>query len=148
LVDLLQREQRSLLMSRVRQRNSAPELAVRSCLHRLGLRFSLHSSKLPGTPDIVLSRHRTVVFVHGCFWHRHCGCKKATTPKTRTFFWTEKFLANIKRDRRVRRRLGREGWQVMTVWECQTKSRARLETHLKRRLGRILEKTGRQTITI
>lgn len=135
-------------MSRIRQRNSAPELVVRSCLHRLGLRFSLHSVRLPGTPDIVLAKHRTVVFVHGCFWHRHRGCKKATTPKTRTVFWTEKFLANVKRDRRVRRQLATEGWRVMTIWECQTKSRVRLESYLKRRLDHILELAGQQTITI
>ncbi|HEX8418634.1 MAG TPA: DNA mismatch endonuclease Vsr [Sphingomonas sp.] len=122
---------RSRIMGAVRQKNTAPETIVRQVLHRLGLRFRLHRKGLPGTPDIVLPRHRTVVFVHGCFWHRHRGCGKASTPKTRLDFWQEKFDRNVERDARNESALVDAGWRVLIVWECETKNVARLTDRLK-----------------
>lgn len=113
---------RSRNMRAVRAKNTAPEMRVRRLLHAMGYRFRLHHRDLPGTPDIVLPRHRTVIFVHGCFWHQHPGCKKATAPKTRVEFWAEKFERNIARDRLKETALREMGWQVLIVWECDTKS--------------------------
>ncbi|MCA1469632.1 DNA mismatch endonuclease Vsr [Bradyrhizobium sp. IC3195] len=144
MADILDAKRRSALMSRVGPRNSKPERAVRSCLHRLGFRFRLHRSDLPGTPDIVLPKHSAVLFVHGCFWHRHLGCKKSTMPSTRRSFWISKFEANVARDRRVKRKLRSKGWSVLTVWECQTKKQEVLTRLLTRRLGRLTSsKAGR-----
>src|SRR3546814_11416036 len=106
-------------MSRIRSSNTSPELALRRALHALGFRFRLHRKDLPGKPDIVLPRYRTVVFVHGCFWHRHAGCKVATTPKSNTGFWIEKFDRNVARDSRSRELLETQGWNVIIVWECE-----------------------------
>ena len=122
---------RSRTMSRIKGKNTKPEIAVRSMLHRAGYRFRLHGRKLPGSPDIVLARHKTVVFVHGCFWHRHEGCKYTTTPKTRTEFWSDKFRKNVERDARQQRELREMGWRVLIVWECELRD---LET-LKKRLN-------------
>jgi len=108
-------------MRSVRRAHTKPEIVVRKLLHRVGLRFRLQQLGLPGTPDIVLPKHRTVVFVHGCFWHRHPGCKKATTPKTRAEFWREKFERNVHRDQANEEALIRGGWHVVIVWECETK---------------------------
>lgn len=105
------------MMSGIRSVNTAPEKLVRSHLHRAGLRFVLHA-RLPGKPDIVLPKYGAVVFVHGCFWHRHPGCRFATTPTSNAAFWQEKFAANVARDARVARRLRRDGWRVFTVWSC------------------------------
>lgn len=113
--------ERSALMAKVRQRHTGPERAVRSQLHRMGFRFRLHRRDLPGSPDIVLPRYRLAIFVHGCFWHRHAGCSRATTPKTRVEFWQEKFRRNIERDVLVQKRLEELGWTVKIIWECQTK---------------------------
>ena len=121
-------------MSRIRGRDTKPELVVRSLLHRMGYRFRLCRRDLPGSPDIVLTRHSTVVFVHGCFWHRHKGCKGATTPKSNVDFWQDKFAANVERDKRNRRDLRRLGWKVVVVWECELKKLAKLETKLRRKL--------------
>jgi DNA mismatch endonuclease (patch repair protein) len=123
---------RSRIMSAVRQKNTGPETIVRRVLHGLGLRFRLHRNDLPGTPDIVLPKHRTVVFVHGCFWHRHGGCSKTTTPKTRLEFWLEKFDRNVDRDLRKERALVEEGWKVLVVWECETRDRACLRERMSR----------------
>lgn len=109
-------------MSRVGGRDTKPELVVRRTIHRMGFRFRLHRRDLAGTPDIVLPRHKLVIFVHGCFWHRHEGCRHSTTPKTRTTFWTAKFDANIERDRRNAAALELAGWRVATVWECETRN--------------------------
>jgi DNA mismatch endonuclease (patch repair protein) len=122
MVDRLTRERRSWNMSRIRSRDTGPELKVRSALHRAGYRFRLHRKDLPGCPDIVLPKYRTVVFVHGCFWHRHLGCRYAYTPKSRVVVWNEKFRANVERDRRNKRDLRRLGWRVVTVWECRVES--------------------------
>jgi len=119
MIDRLSRERRSWNMSRIRGRHTAPEKLVRSALHRSGYRFRLHSKQLPGRPDVVLPKYRTVVFVHGCFWHRHEGCRYAYTPKSRVAFWSAKFEGNVERDRRNVRALRKLGWKVVTVWECE-----------------------------
>lgn len=119
-MDRLTPQHRSKLMSRIRAKDTKPELVVRSCVHRLGYRFRLHDRKLPGRPDLVLSRYRTVIFVHGCFWHQHPRCRFAYSPKSRQEFWSEKFQSNGRRDRRVRAALARLGWRVMVIWECET----------------------------
>jgi len=121
-------------MRLVRRADTAPETIVRKLLHRLGFRFRLHRRDLPGTPDIALPRWKTVIFVHGCFWHRHAHCVKATTPKTNRRFWLDKFAANQRRDRRVAGQLRRLGWNVVTVWECETANRKALERRVKRSL--------------
>lgn len=119
MADRISKEHRSWNMSQIRDRDTKPEIAVRSLLHRLGFRFRLHRSDLPGNPDIVLPKYKTVVLVHGCFWHRHRNCKYAYTPKSRTEFWETKFARNVKRDLEVRRELRKLGWKVVVVWECQ-----------------------------
>ena len=113
-------------MSQIGGKDTKPELIVRSLVHRLGYRFRLHRSDLPGKPDIVLPRHDKVIFVHGCFWHRHPRCRYTTTPRTRAAFWKAKFEQNKKRDRRATRELRKLGWDVLVVWECQTKDPDRL----------------------
>lgn len=105
-------------MARVKGRDTAPERRVRSLLHRMGYRFRLHVAALPGKPDIVLAKHRTVVFVHGCFWHGHTGCARSRRPSSNRAFWNRKIDANIRRDARQRRELAAEGWRVMVIWEC------------------------------
>jgi DNA mismatch endonuclease (patch repair protein) len=119
MVDSLTPTQRSERMSRIRGKDSKPELALRRVLHRKGLRYRLHSKDLPGKPDLVFPRHKAVVFVHGCFWHRHAGCKIATTPKSNTPFWVDKFEKNVARDSRVGAELERLGWRVFVTWECE-----------------------------
>ncbi|NWO07568.1 MAG: DNA mismatch endonuclease Vsr, partial [Alteromonadaceae bacterium] len=122
-------------MSRVRRFNTSPELLVRKTLHGVGLRFRLHDKNLPGTPDIVLKKHRTVIQVNGCFWHRHSGCKYATTPKTNQAFWLSKFEANLERDARKAETLRAMGWRVLIVWECETRDLVRLEARLRSEFG-------------
>ena len=117
-------------MSRVRGKDTAPELRVRKLAHAMGYRFRLHRRDLPGKPDLVFPRLGKVIFVHGCFWHRHEGCRFATQPKSRTEFWTTKFERNIKRDRHVQAELRTLGWDVLVVWECETKEPAILENIL------------------
>lgn len=121
MTDKISPERRSWNMSRIRAGDTKPELQLRSLLHHAGYRYRLHDPKLPGKPDIVLPRYRTVIFVHGCFWHRHSGCRNATTPSTRTDFWTRKFEATIERDRRKAAELIAADWRVITVWECELK---------------------------
>ena len=119
MADHLSKEQRSWNMSRIKGRDTGPERKLRSGLHRLGFRFRVHEAKLPGKPDIVLHKYRTVVFVHGCFWHRHDGCKHTTTPKSNQTFWLEKFRNTIERDKRNTGALKSLGWQIIIVWECE-----------------------------
>jgi DNA mismatch endonuclease (patch repair protein) len=107
-------------MSRVRSRNTAPELKVRRVAHSLGLRFRLHRKDLPGKPDLVFPRWKAAIFVHGCFWHRHEGCKKATAPKSRRDYWEPKFKTNVERDRRAVSELEARGWRTLTIWQCET----------------------------
>lgn len=137
MVDTLTRERRSWNMSRIKGRNTRPELVLRSLLHSAGFRFRLHAKQLPGRPDIILPRYRTAIFVHGCFWHRHPGCRDATTPSTRREFWQAKFDGNVSRDARNQAALEAAGWTVLTVWECELKSDAegvarRLATKLRK----------------
>ncbi len=122
MVDTISRERRSWNMSRIKGRNTGPELRLRSLLHRAGFRFRIHAKHLPGKPDIILPKYRTVIFVHGCFWHRHEGCRNATVPSTRPEFWNEKFALNVARDARARALLEAAGWSVITVWECELKA--------------------------
>ncbi|WP_242415542.1 very short patch repair endonuclease [Sphingomonas panni] len=127
---------RSELMRRVKGKDTKPELVVRRLLHKLGYRFRLHRKDLPGRPDIVLPKFRTAIFVHGCFWHRHPGCRKASTPKTRADFWQAKFDANVARDERNVADLSSAGWMVVTVWECETKSIDDLRVQLTEALAK------------
>jgi len=108
-------------MSAIKSKNTKPEIEVRKLLHSLGYRFRLHRKDLPGTPDIVLPKYKTVIFVHGCFWHRHENCKYASIPKTRTEFWENKFKENIKRDQVNQKNLYKLGWNIVIVWECELK---------------------------
>jgi DNA mismatch endonuclease, patch repair protein len=127
-------EARSRNMARIRARDTQPELRVRRALHAAGFRFRLHRRGLPGTPDLVLPRFRTVIFVHGCFWHRHPGCRMTSVPKTRADYWDAKFTANMERDIRVRRQLEEAGWNVIVIWECGTRDAADIVAFVRDRL--------------
>ncbi len=133
-MDRLTEERRSWNMSRISGKNTSPERTVRSILHRLGYRFRLHSQSLPGKPDIVLPKYRTVILVNGCFWHRHNGCRYAYIPKTRKEFWSRKFSENIERDQRVSFALRMLGWQVLVIWECELLDIEQLRARLDRAL--------------
>lgn len=117
--DRLSPARRSWNMSRIRGKDTSPEVAVRSFLHRVGIRYILHDRRLPGRPDIVVPAARTVVLVHGCFWHRHSGCARTTNPSSNAQFWKEKFRSNVRRDRRNLRNLEAQGWRVITIWQCE-----------------------------
>lgn len=121
MADIVDAETRSRMMAGIRNKNTKPELLLRRALHAAGRRYRLHGAKLPGKPDLVFAKHQAVVFVHGCFWHRHKDCRFATTPATRPEFWAVKFSANIERDRRNVAALLENGWRVATVWECALK---------------------------
>ena len=129
-MDTISPEHRSWNMSRIRSANTSPERRVRSLLHRMGIRFRLHRKDLPGRPDIVLPGRRMVVLVHGCYWHRHSGCRFAYSPKSNSDFWQAKFQENVSRDKRQNCHLRELGWQVVTVWECETRDLERLAERL------------------
>lgn len=131
--DIFSPEKRSEIMSRVRHKGTAAELQVRSALHRAGFRFRLHRKDLPGTPDIVLPKYRIAIFVHGCFWHCHSGCKHSVLPKTNTEFWKNKFERNKARDEKVRLELIKIGWKVLIIWECQTKTLPEIVRDIRRK---------------
>ena len=135
MADKLSARQRSWNMSRIRSRDTNPELAVRRSLRRLGYRYRLHRNDLPGKPDIVLPKHRIVIFVHGCFWHQHAGCIDCSNPKTNIKYWSPKLLANLQRDRKNRRTLRRLGWTAIVIWECQTQRTEQLRDRLSRKLN-------------
>ena len=116
-------EQRSRNMSAIKSKNTKPEIKVRKVLHSMGYRFRLHSKNLPGSPDIVLPKYKTVIFVHGCFWHRHQNCKYASTPKTRQEFWNKKFNENINRDKINQENLSSKGWKIIIIWECEIRNK-------------------------
>ena len=116
-------EKRSRNMSAIKSKNTKPEIAVRKLLHSMGYRFRLHRKDLPGSPDIVLPKYKTVIFVHGCFWHRHENCKYASNPKTRQEFWEAKFRENINRDKLNQENLSSKGWKIIIVWECEIKDK-------------------------
>jgi DNA mismatch endonuclease (patch repair protein) len=141
MADTLTPEQRQKCMSRVKGKNTKPELALRSALHALGFRFRLHRRNLPGCPDIVLPKYRTVIFLHGCFWHQHPGCRKATIPISNYEFWLAKLRGNAGRDKQNTAILQRNGWRVLTVWECDLKCGEEL---IAKQLSRIID-TCRET---
>lgn len=118
-------------MSRVRGKNTTPEMRVRRIAHSLGLRYRLHRRDLPGRPDLTFAKYRVALFVHGCFWHRHPQCRKASDPKSRVDYWQAKFAANVDRDARVKQDLERLGWHVAMIWECETKSPDEIEAALR-----------------
>ena len=122
MADTLTAEHRSWNMSRIKGKDTKPEITLRSFLHQAGFRFRLHDARFPGKPDIVLPRYNTAVFVNGCFWHRHENCKLSYTPKSRQDFWSKKFLGTMKRDKEKNKLLKEQGWNVITVWECELKA--------------------------
>ena len=119
MVDRISPEHRSWNMSRIRGKETKPEVVLRSLMHRAGFRYRLYDKKLPGTPDLILPKHNTAIFVNGCYWHRHEGCQKATTPKSNTTFWTKKFEETVERDVRKKSELIESGWRVIVIWECE-----------------------------
>ena len=121
MADVVDKATRSRMMSGIKGRNTRPELVVRRALHAAGFRYRLHVPNLPGRPDIVLPKHRAIILVHGCFWHRHHGCRFTTTPATRPEFWAEKFARNVERDARDRQALQAAGWRIATLWECEVR---------------------------
>lgn len=142
MADMFTTEKRSWVMSRVGSLNTKPELVVRKILHKMGYRFRTHRRDLPGVPDIVLPKYRTVVFVHGCFWHGH-NCRKGRLPSTNNEFWSEKVARNKVRDHEVLQRLAADNWNVILVWECQLSDRGRLRTELDESLKHNLLKLQR-----
>lgn len=135
-MDRITEEKRSWNMSRIRGKDTKPELIVRSQIHAMSYRFRLHVKDLPGKPDILLPKYRTAIFIHGCFWHRHPGCKYAYTPKSRENFWAEKFRKNVERHENISRELDRLGWRVLIIWECEVSELPalgqRIESFLKK----------------
>ena len=132
MVYIFTKEQRSFNMSRIRNKNTKPELIVRSVVHSMGYRYSLHRKDLPGKPDLVLVKHRKVIFVHGCFWHMHTCRYGKVKPETNAKFWQSKREGNVTRDKRNLRKLRREGWKVLIIWECQTRNTKKLINNLKK----------------
>ena len=130
MADVFTPEKRSQIMAGVKGADTGPELLVRSVVHRMGYRFRVHRRDLPGNPDIVLPRHRKVIFVHGCFWHGHNGCRRAKRPATNETFWNSKLDGNIERDKRFKKELRRLGWKVLVVWECETRRPEKLISKL------------------
>ncbi len=130
-MDHVSAERRSVIMAKVPSRDTRPELQVRRLLHRAGYRFRLHRSDLPGSPDIVLPKHRLAVFVNGCFWHGHERCSKARLPRTRTTYWRRKISTNRRRDRRVLQELDQLGWTTTVIWQCEIKDESRLMESLE-----------------
>lgn len=136
-MDTFRPERRSEIMARIHSGDTTPELTLRRLLHRLGLRFRVHCTGLPGKPDIVLARYKTAIFVHGCFWHGHEGCREGRRPKSNTAYWERKLERNKKRDRRNIGDLRRLGWRALVVWECQLASSGeRVAARLKARMRR------------
>ena len=135
MVDVFDPAKRSEIMSRIRGRDTKPEMVVRRIAHGLGFRFRLHRGDLPGRPDLVFPRYKAVILVHGCFWHRHPGCRYATTPKTRVDYWQKKFDGNVVRDRRNETALSDLGWRTMVIWECETKDHDALAARIEGFLG-------------
>lgn len=133
-MDIVTAEERSAMMSRIRGRDTKPERLVRRLAHRLGYRFRLHRRDLPGAPDLVFPGRRKVVFIHGCFWHQHPGCRFAYKPKSNVEFWQKKFASNIERDARALRELQELGWSSLIIWECQTSDLEALTTILQEHL--------------
>lgn len=134
--DVYDSQTRSRVMSQIRSRNTKPERKVRSLLHSLGFRFRLHRKDLPGTPDIVLPKHHKVIFVHGCFWHQHPGCKLSKRPKSRPEYWERKLDRNVERDKSDIAALEAQGWEVLVIWECQARNQEQLKNTVESFLGK------------
>jgi len=130
IMDKVSPEKRSWTMAKVKSRDTRPEKIMRSLLHSMGYRFRLHRMDLPGKPDIVLPKYKAVVFVHGCFWHRHQGCKRATTPASNSDYWNPKFARTITRDAKNQSLLKASGWRVLVIWECELKKPAALRLQM------------------
>lgn len=135
MAERLTKAERSQQMARVRSSDTKPELTLRSALHRLGFRFRLHRKNLPGTPDIVMPGRMTAIFVNGCFWHRHEGCKRATLPSTRSEFWSAKLQKNVERDALATEQLERLGYRVLVFWECEIRRKEQVQSLILERLG-------------
>jgi DNA mismatch endonuclease (patch repair protein) len=133
-MDFLTSEKRGQLMSRVRGRDTKPELAVRKMVRQLGYTFKTHRRSLPATPDIVFPKLRKTILVHGCFWHRHYRCKKASVPKTRALFWANKFRRNKERDRAKLRELRAQGWEALVLWECEIENPGKIRERIRQYL--------------
>ncbi|WP_411506130.1 very short patch repair endonuclease [Brucella anthropi] len=131
--------ERSKRMSAIRSKNTKPEVTLRKALHKLGFRYRLGGAGLPGRPDLVLPKYKVAVFVHGCFWHRHAGCKVASTPKSNSEFWSAKFQRNVARDAKVSSELKALGWNVFVIWECELSAKSRLAGTAKRLAAKISE---------
>ncbi len=135
-MDIWSKEKRSEVMSRILSKDTKPEKLVRSMLHSMGYRFRIHVKDLPGKPDIVLRKHNAIIFVHGCFWHLHGGCREGRIPSTRREYWSDKLLGNKARDEKHIRKLRRLGWRVMRVWECQVEKKP---DNVMKRIDKFLE---------
>ena len=142
MTDIVDQATRSRMMARIHNRDTAPEMAVRRELYSLGIRYRLHNGKLPGRPDIVIRRLRTVIFVHGCYWHRHPGCRLAYTPKSNVEFWQRKLEGNAIRDIENQAHLIEMGWRVIVIWECEIRDRTALRERLAKLLGMESEAEG------
>lgn len=134
-MDIVDREARSRMMRGIRSKDTKPELAVRRLAHRMGYRFRLHRRDLPGSPDLVFAGRRKVIFVHGCYWHRHAGCPFAYSPKSRVDFWNEKFASNVARDAAALTSLREGGWDPLIIWECESSDEDELADRLLSHLG-------------
>lgn len=135
-MDIWPKTKRSFVMSKIRGKNTKPELILRSALLKLGFRYRVHKVNLPGKPDIVLPKYKTVIFVHGCFWHLHKNCPEGRIPTSNSIYWDEKLKANVSRDERNIKKLKRDGWRVLVVWECE------LERKFDKTLNKILIRLG------
>ncbi|MFH1114633.1 MAG: very short patch repair endonuclease [Pseudomonadota bacterium] len=131
MTDVFTPEKRRRIMARVKGADTRPEILVRSLVHRMGFRFRLHRRELPGCPDLVLRKHGKVIFVHGCFWHGHQGCRRSGRPSSNMEFWNRKLSGNMERDARNQESLRKDGWKVLVVWECETKDREKLKAILR-----------------
>lgn len=140
MADVFTPRQRSELMARIRSKDTKPEMRVRRLVHGMGYRYRLHAPDLPGRPDLVFRPRRKAIFVHGCFWHRHAGCRANRIPSTRQAYWREKLNGNAQRDRASQRSLREAGWDVLVIWECQTKGDL---DRLGRRIAEFLDCTGK-----
>ena len=140
MTDRFDSKKRSQIMSRIKGKDTLPEKTVRRILHRMGYRFRLHVKDLPGKPDIVLPKHNKIIFVHGCFWHGHRGCKRAARPESNSEFWNRKIDSNIKRDEKNLKALRSMGWDVLIIWQCQMENKEKL----RRKISEFMEKGARR----
>lgn len=134
MTDVFTKSKRSEVMSKIRSKNTRPELVVRRALTKMGLKYRLHNGRLPGKPDIIIPSMKTIIFINGCFWHQHSGCKRKAMPKTNRDYWETKLQNNVNRQSRTVRALNKLGWKVHKIWECQTANEDRLTERLSRML--------------